>query len=310
MALNAKGRTSAETRERVTRIARELGYRPNVRAQRLRGGTSRTIALFNPVQSASALDERFEFALQLAMPFAQAALNRDYSLLLIPPTVKVEQLSQFDIDGVVVMDPIEEDPYCAAFRANGVTVVTIGQAPRTPVDGFVDRHSTGAVQMLDHLASEGARRIAVILAEERVASSVAVGDYLERWSAASGRDIVVEFASVGAGQQGGYDIARRLLSAERPPDAIYTPFSPFAVGVLAAAHELEIRVPFDLKVAANFDGQQTATANPPLTALDLDLPGLAAAASGLLIDLLGGGVARSAVVPAPRVIARASTVAG
>lgn len=44
-ALNANGRLSAETREKVLRVARELGYRPNNLAQSLHRSKSMTVGI-------------------------------------------------------------------------------------------------------------------------------------------------------------------------------------------------------------------------------------------------------------------------
>ncbi len=44
--LNGKGRESPQTRERVQRIARELGYSPDLTAQRLKGQGQRSIAIY------------------------------------------------------------------------------------------------------------------------------------------------------------------------------------------------------------------------------------------------------------------------
>lgn len=47
-ALSGKGRVSAKTRERVCRVAQEMGFEPNAAAQRLaNGGTNKNIALFS-----------------------------------------------------------------------------------------------------------------------------------------------------------------------------------------------------------------------------------------------------------------------
>ena len=46
-ALNAGGRLSQETREKVRRVAREIGYRPNELAQSLHRAKSRTIGIIS-----------------------------------------------------------------------------------------------------------------------------------------------------------------------------------------------------------------------------------------------------------------------
>lgn len=53
-ALNGLGKVDPRTRERVKRIALELGYRPNLRAQRLRTGQAKAIALVSSMPFAVA----------------------------------------------------------------------------------------------------------------------------------------------------------------------------------------------------------------------------------------------------------------
>ena len=310
MVLNDKGRISEETRERVKRAAQDLNYRPNLRAQRLRSGRSRTVAIYNPVQTSLPRDTQLDFALELSLPVAQACLARGYSLLLIPPLTSSEQVAQFDIDGVIVMDPAENDPYCSAFKAHGAAVVTIGRAPGAVADAVVERRYGGADVMLEHLVECGSRRIVVITTDEAYALRTEMLRFLDEQRLPAGTSVRVERVPAAEGERGGYRVARALLDgppADRP-DAFYAPLSTFAVGVLTAARELGLRIPEDLRIAANFNGHHTMGSDPPMTALDLKLPEMAAVASKLLLDLLDGGGRRTASAPLPEVIPRASTV--
>jgi DNA-binding LacI/PurR family transcriptional regulator len=302
LALNDKGRVAPETRERVKQIAAELNYRPNLRAQRLRGGRAHTVALYNPVQSSLPQESQLDFSLDLAMPFAQASLVRGYSLLLIPSLSSHSQVEQFDIDGVVVMDPVEHDPYCAAFRARGAKVVTIGRARHTEVDAAVNRQGAGA--MFSHLIAQGATRIGLILAEEPYASRTDVERYVQNLD--GGADIAVAYAAVASGEEGGRRAASELLDSPTPPDAIYAPMTAFAVGALAEAAARNIPVPDRLMVSTNYDGRQ-AGAGPSLTSLDLRFREMATAAADLLFDLLDGADVTDALAPEPTVIPRETT---
>ncbi|MFC6673731.1 LacI family DNA-binding transcriptional regulator [Marinobacterium aestuariivivens] len=53
-ALNDRGQVDPKTRARVKQIARDLGYRPNLRAQRLRTGKANSIALVSSMPFAVA----------------------------------------------------------------------------------------------------------------------------------------------------------------------------------------------------------------------------------------------------------------
>lgn len=310
-ALSGKGRVDPGTRAHVQAAARELGYRPNVRAQRLRTGRSGTVAILSALPP-TIVGENSEmgFLLDMAMPAARACLAHGYSLVLVPPGASREHLDGLDVDGAIVIDPRDRDPNCAALTARGVTVVTVGAPLAVDAVAVLDRGLSGADSMLDHLVEQGARRVGVLLSVE--AHSVSV--LLQRELAANGgawrgAEVSVMAAEAAVGEESGYALARRML-AERPDlDAVYAPLDAFAVGVMRAAAESGRRVPDDLLVATNYDGPRAASTEPPLTVLDLDLAGMAAQAADLLMRALNDEPVASRRAPDPTVIPRGSTAA-
>lgn len=305
-ALNGKGRIDPATRARVKEAAATLGYRPSVLAQRLRGGRTRTVALVtalpSPIVGASS---HLGFLTDLAVPMAQVLLQDGYSLLLVPPLTGLDQLDLVAADGAVVLDPLPADPTCAALRSRRVAVVTVGGAPDAAADAVVDRGDAGALVMHEHLVSQGARCVGVLLSEERHAGTVAV----ERSLGALKGEVVVARAHTSDGEEGGYAATRELLARRPEVDAIYAPFDAFAVGAVRALRERGRRVPEDVMVATNYDGRRASLSQPPLTALDLGLPAIARSAAQLLLTVLDGeaDAPRRVAAPTPRVIARAST---
>lgn len=238
------------------------------------------------------------------MPFAQASLARGYSLLLIPSLSDHAQVAQFDIDGVVVMDPVENDPYCAAFRARGARVVTIGRALHTEVDAAVERPRQGAGAMLAHLISRGSARIGIILTTEPYASRTDIESYLSTFDGQA--QITVTYADVASGEAGGRRAAAALLDSASPPDAIYAPMTSFAVGAIAEAEARGMTVPQQLMVSTNYDGRRSGP-GPSITSLDLRFSEMATAAATLLFGLLDGGDSTHTTAPEPTVMAREST---
>jgi DNA-binding LacI/PurR family transcriptional regulator len=307
-ALNGKDRVDPETRARVKNAALQLGYSPNVRAQRLRVGKSNTIALVTALP-ASIVGEASQlgFLLDLALPVAQSCLEHGYSLLLVPPVTSSSALDMLDIDGAIVIDPVVADPYCAALRRRGVPVITVGRSADTAVEGFVDRGDAGVDTMCSHLYDAGCTNIVILLSEESFSITAGIDDYLARHSPSRAARVSVVRASVAGGESAGYEAALRALHADPTIDAVYAPLDAFAIGALRAAHELGRAVPRDLMVATNYDGRRAATSTPPLTALDLHLPQIARQAVALLFENLAGGSRRAAFAPAPDVIVREST---
>lgn len=308
-ALNGKDRVDPETRTRVKAAADQLGYSPNVRAQRLRGGRSNTVALLTALP-ASIVGEASQlgFLLDLALPVAQSCLEHGYSLLLVPPISSSSALDMLDVDGAIVIDPVTSDPYCAALRRRGIPVVTVGRSPDTEVDGFVDRRDAGVGAVLSHLIGTGSTHIAILLSEEGFSITTAISAHLEqRNNDPENVRFSVLYAPVAGGEAAGHATTIAALAADPTIDAVYAPLDAFAIGALRAAAELGRTVPDSLKVATNYDGRRAATAEPPLTALDLRLPDIARSAVDLLFGILDGSDRESVLAPVATIIPRRST---
>jgi DNA-binding LacI/PurR family transcriptional regulator len=320
LALNGKGRVSAETREKVRRVAKELNYRPDVRARRLRGGRSNTIALVTTVPGDVVGGEsNLSFLLGLALPLSRVLLDRGYSMLLLPPAPDEEQLDRIDVDGVVLVDPREDEVLCVRLRQRGIVVVSVGDVAGLAADGIVDRGFSGADVAVSHLVDRGAERIAVLTGDGGNSVSAGVRAFVGVEEHPADVRIQVIDASDEAGESGGYEIACELLGADpgERPDAVYAPTDAVAVGVVHAADDLGLSIPADLMVVTNFDGPRAQVSRPPLTALDLDLSGIAEAAADLVVACMEaegkaglGAVTeepRRISAPRPRPVVRAST---
>ncbi|MBB3090626.1 substrate-binding domain-containing protein [Nocardioides albus] len=306
-ALNGRDRVSQSTRDRVVRVAQELGYRPNVRAQRMRTGRSSVVALVTalPAQIVSEA-AHLGFLLELSFPIAEQCLRNGYSMLLVPPVSDLAALDQLDIDGAIVVDPRADDPIADRFRSRGVTVVTVGKDGAGAADAYLDRGAGGADVMLDHLADAGARHVAVALSRQPYSLADSHLAYLESRSDEHLRVSVIR-ADASAGEEGGYVAVREALVSDPSIDAVYAPLDALAAGGLRAAVDLGRTVPDDLMVATNYDGRRAALAQPAITALDLNLPVIGTRVADLLLGLLNGRQVAVAHSPTPVVIARAST---
>ena len=81
-----------------------------------------------------------------------------------------------------------------------------------------------------------------------------------------------------------------------------------ATGALGAAKVLGRRMPSDLRIATRCDGARAREYEPQLTAFDLSLPDVAAAALKLALDhIRGHRTVREVMAPFPRLLMRGST---
>lgn len=312
MALNGKGRVGPRTRARVKRIAEELNYRPSARARRLRGGRSETVALVTSVTDVVVgRDSHLSFLLDLAFPLGRILLEHGYSTLLLPPLADSRHLDMVDADGVIIVDPLRGDPLCADLQSRGMQVVTIGNVPGIQVNGVVERGDAGAGVSLRHLTEQGARHIAVLVTSEEYSVASNVRSFVENCSLPPGVRFTLADTPASGGEESARLLTLNLLAKDPTIDAIYAPVDTLALGALRGSREMGRRVPEDLFISTNFDGPRASAASPPMTALNLDLPGLAGLTAHLLMQCLADPTddVRVISVPAPYLHKRESTAA-
>ncbi|HUG51658.1 MAG TPA: substrate-binding domain-containing protein, partial [Terrimesophilobacter sp.] len=114
-------------------------------------------------------------------------------------------------------------------------------------------------------------------------------------------------------RDGGYqaaltaEAARELLTSPDRPTAVFAANDMSALGVLAVAHELGLRVPEDLSVIGFDDVPEAASSTPPLTTMAQPLHDLGAQALEMLVGLLNGQDVPSHVQLPAELVIRAST---
>ncbi len=297
-ALNGKGRLNERTRVRVQEVAQQLGYRPNAVARNLAGGRSGLIglAIAQTLDSQFAISD-FAYYAQLLNAATTAAFDQGYALVLASGA-KETAWSRLWLDGLIVVDPISEDPLCAEFRARGVPVVTAGRVPEHP-DGFwIDcNHFEAIPAMLDHLAARGAQRIALLGTQTITTYATDTREAYELWCERNHQEPMVAVARHDLTEQAGYNATLKLLRRAKPPDGIYAMLDRLACGALLAAKAQGLSVPEQLQVAGCTDSEAAKMANPALTAIAVDAERIGREAVAMVATLIEGGEP-----PAPHVL--------
>src|SRR5262245_59076288 len=165
-ALNGKGRVDPQTRALVTQVVHRLGYRANRHARGLRSGRSGTLGLLLPVSGDVQSDEtlRLDYYMRLAGAAAATAFAREQALMLLPPVIAGTGLGGLAIDGGIVADPSRLDRRVSVLEDHGLPAVTIGRDLGRPDHSWyveLDNYANTRL-LLDHLASRGAERIAIL----------------------------------------------------------------------------------------------------------------------------------------------------
>ncbi|WP_233575843.1 LacI family DNA-binding transcriptional regulator [Noviherbaspirillum saxi] len=311
-ALNDRGYVDPDTRAKVKRVAKELGYRPNLRAQRLRTGKANSIALLSSMPFAVAGgSSRLGFMMEIAAIAAEAALQQGQALILVPHLEGSRQLlNELDVDGALVVEPIARDPQILRLQERGITVVSIGAlADKDLLIPHVDLQSGLAGQLLlDHLFSQGARRIALLIGSEQRHSYIEMERVYSSFVREHGlRGLVIKADETG-GEEAGRVACRQLFTDEPGIDALCVPVDAFATGAIKALTELGRKVPDDVMVVTRYDGLRARNSKPPLTAVNLHLEHVSSLAVDLLFQHICGDTRCNAVLgPAPTLQIRESS---
>lgn len=307
-AFSGKRPVETETRERILALAAEMGYSADPRARRLRTGSAGIIALASSMPfSVAAGPSRLGFLMEIAAAAAMTALSRNLALCLVPPLQPGFDLSPIEVDGVIMVEPLADDPLVAFFHNRGIPVVAIGKQPGAANLPFIDMQSTATARLLlDHLWCPGGR-IGLITGDQRRNSYLETEAAYAAFAEEKGFHPAALRIDEAAGEEGGRMAAERLLAANPDLDALCVPVDAFATGALKAAAGLGRRIPQDLRIATRYDGMRAKLAQPQLTAVTLHLDNLAEAAVDLLNALFEGREISANALPRPEIVVRGSS---
>ncbi len=163
-ALSGKNRIPDETRERIAKIAKELGYSPNPLGKALQTGKLPLIGFL-----VSAIDRKTEFNAyrtywaDIFSSVTIAAANRGYGLVLLA-NLELDALRSIPFAGIIVVDTHENDPHLHEALDTGLTVVTdyIQNDPRI-AGRFRTEYADSVPLALAELVRMGAKKLTVLM---------------------------------------------------------------------------------------------------------------------------------------------------
>jgi LacI family transcriptional regulator len=258
------------TREKVSSVARRLGYRQNLHARSLRMGKSELVGLM-------AFDVNIRAALLRLQAVDRAIRARGYRTAVWSASGELdaeeraldECRSQM-ADGLIVVHPsahLSAESLQPVLDA-GIPVVTLAAIPGLELDCVTVDRRHGAYLAVRHLLALGHRRLGFIHGDQRYDTDRDRTVGLLEAHAERGLDPDrTLWEEARAGYRGGYEAARRLLERARGMTAVFCNNDEVAVGALRAWREAGIRVPDDLAVVGFDDIEIAEFAPVPLTTI-------------------------------------------
>ncbi|MFD0657606.1 LacI family DNA-binding transcriptional regulator [Thermocatellispora tengchongensis] len=220
----------------------------------------------------------------------------------------VEAFLELRVDGLVLLGIAPtSDTLVEATSYTPTVVVGERDTDLEGVDIVVDDDEMGARLAVDHLVQLGHRRIAHIEGARSSSARYRCEGYL----VAMRRHALAPYIMVEHGdstEEGGRQAAASLLGRDPRPTAIFAANDMVALGVLAAASELGLRVPEDLSVIGYDNTHLSGVHHISLTTVDQPRRAMGRSAAALLSDRIGdpGKSARRRQVT-PKLVVRRST---
>ncbi|AIE86051.1 LacI family DNA-binding transcriptional regulator [Fimbriimonas ginsengisoli] len=263
------------TRQRVFKVARELGYRPNMAARALVSGRTQILSVCVP----QIRSPHYSYVFHTLVEACQAI---GYQVLVSPSRPGMfRRAMDWPVDGVFVMDTPEV--IASGDIPSHIPIVSVGTEVNTSLDHVWVDIAAGAAEAMRHLTSTGRRRIAFIGtpgAPDRMSSFGAAYD--RAMSALGAEPWRIEVA--GGDYEAARLAARRAGESANRPDGFFCQDDGIAIAAIRGMADLGLRCPDDFAVVGGDGTDIGGVTIPTLTTVASPVPAMCQAALEMLIN--------------------------
>jgi LacI family transcriptional regulator len=281
-----------DLRERVLAAAERLRYFPDANAQAMARGRTMSLGLIvhdiaDPYFSSIAAGVsqaagRADLAMTLASTQHDATLEPRFVELLTRQRARAIIVAGGRLDDDDVNDRMRRA--LVDFRQSGGSVALVGQ-PLLDVDSVVIANRASSADLARALHERGYRRFGVLAgpANHHTARDryEGFGEALEELGSPLDPRLVVRSAFT---RDGGYEAMRTLLEAGTGVECVFAVNDVMAVGAIAAARDLGVRVPDDVAVAGFDDIVTLRDITPALSTVRVPLVDVGVMATELALS--------------------------
>lgn len=323
-AFNAPSRISERARDKIMKIADELGYVPDPSARSLSMRRHGSIGLLLPqIIPVAFLNP---YLSQIVQGIGEVCEDEGYSLTLIPPIREsiIDGVKSAAVDGLITLGLQPGMPVVQMIVQRNLPFVTIdghsdAEDHHFPVIHIDDR--AAAYHLMRHVLAEGHREIAILsFGDDTSTSSSDAADAVSHVASerlAGYRAALAEFGLLDDSShvecessiEGGREAVGRLLDRGPLPTAVVAMSDIIALGVYEGLEHAGLAVPEDVSVVGFDDIPESRIIRPRLTTVVQ--PGFEKGrlAARLLMEMVGGKRVVSDYQLASRLVVRGSCAA-
>jgi len=281
-----QGNVREETRDRVMRAVRKLGYTPNVAASALAAAQHTRIALIYANPSGAYLSELLVGLLRVASN-APVQLTIDYwENMDAEAERKAARSLASRVDGVILPPPLCESAAAVGELVKAripVVAIASGRQGNGISCVRIDDFHAGK-EMAEHLIQHGHTRIGFICGRDDLSASARRYDGFVVALQEAGLQVDPELVQRGNyTYRSGLGAAELLLAHARPPTAIFASNDDMGAAAISVAHRRGLDVPRDLSVVGFDDTSAATTVWPELSTIHQPIAAMADAAIDILL---------------------------
>lgn len=280
----------AENRQRILKLAEEMGYKPNLVARSLQSNRSHLVGVIvDRMQSpfAAATVQGIQDGLRNAgYSISIAYSNRDQALA----TEAINSFYSRQVDGIVILN--------SWLHTYNDAILSLQDRPFVFVNRVFGNCLSNCVGPGDHYGAQLATQHLINLGHRRIGFIGGMKDWIEAqnrlsgyWDALLKHSLPVDEALIKYGDWGvdsGHQAARALLALEDKPTAIFAANDIMALGAMYAMQEAGLKIPEDVAIVGYDDRDFAAWIRPALTTVRMPSYEMGQAAARLLLEQIGG----------------------
>lgn len=313
--INENPAISAETREKVLKVMRDLNYVPNSMARALSNQRAFTVTLAINADDVKAFNNPFFY--EVMHGIEKVVYEKDLCLIIanMQTVIKKESILTWLINGkrtqgIILPSSLATEKNIRELNRHQFPFVLFGEPDSQEPMNWVDvNNRQGGQQAVAHLIRQGYSKIAFISGSRKELFNrnrfLGYLDGLERHGIACREEFVAEGGNTKAD---GFSMMRALLECEDRPDAVICTDNIMSLGILKAIQSAGLSVPRDIGIVS-FDNFPVADlADPTLTTVDVDVYELGVQTAIMLFKLIDNPLSRQQqTLIATQIQAREST---
>ncbi len=291
-ALNDHGDIGKETKERIRRIAKEMGYLPNAMARALKTNRTYNIGVLFVDEAQSGLTH--DYFSQVLDSFKRAVEAKGYDITFLNKggAGGLSQMSYLEhchyrgFDGVMIACVDFYDPQVLELVRSDIPVVTVDHLFDNRINITSDNVG-GMERLVRYIYEKGHRRIAYIHGADSSVTQARLTSFY-RTAELLGLKLPSEYVREAPYRDTGMagQVTGELLELKKPPTCILYPDDFSCFGGITTIKSRGLRIPEDISIAG-YDGIRIGRhIETPLTTLRQDTTSLGFQAAEKLVSLI------------------------